>query len=120
MSDAVGVTGPTERLPKPDDPTVELPRARARPGGPWRDLSGALAVGLCGLALVVLALQVYAWTQPDVPGPGVGVLLGHIAAAVAAVVAQRFADRLRGPQAALAMVLVAVACGAAFWYFWWA
>lgn len=121
MGDAVDVTGPTERLPTADETTVELPKpVSRRPGGPWRELTGAIAIGLCGLALVVLALQVFAWTQPDVPGPGVLVLLGHVGAAVAAVVAQRFADRTRGPQAALAMLLVAIACGVAIWYFWWA
>ncbi|MFC5287333.1 hypothetical protein ACFPM7_09750 [Actinokineospora guangxiensis] len=137
------MTGPTERLPAPgrtrpeansadnaDATTVELPSARTRPaedapapprpGGPWRDLTGAVAIGLCGLAVVVLGLQVFAWTQPDVPGPGLWVLLGHFGAAAAAVVAQRVADRRRGPQAALAMLMVAIACGVAIWYFWWA
>ena len=114
------MTGPTERLPTADETTVELPRQPTRPGGPWRDLTGAIAIGLCGLALAVLGLQVFAWTQPDVPGPGLWVVLGHFGLAVAAVVAQRHADRVRGPQAALAMLLVAIACGVAIWYFWWA
>jgi ferric-dicitrate binding protein FerR (iron transport regulator) len=147
MGDAVAVTGPTERLPTPGraDPraapadtanaeavTVELPSARRapegqeqapvqrRPGGPWRELTGAITIGLCGLAVVVLGLQVFAWTQPDVPGPGPWVVLGHFGTALAAVLAQRVADRRRGPQAALAMLLVLIACGVAIWYFWWA
>ncbi|MGW5054199.1 hypothetical protein [Actinokineospora sp. NPDC004072] len=120
MGDAGGVTGPTERLPRPDDTTAELPRQRERPGGPVREVSGALAIGVCGLALLVLGLQVYAWTQPDVPGPGLVALLGHVGAAVVAVLAQRVADRRRGPQAALAVLVVAIAACAALWYFWWA
>lgn len=120
MGDAVDVTGPTERLPSAEETTVELPRQATRPGGLWRDLTGAIAIGLCGLAVAVLGLQIFAWTQPDVPGPGVVVLLGHFGAAIAAVVAQRQADRTRGTQAALAMLLVGIACGLAIWYFWWA
>ncbi|MBM7772099.1 hypothetical protein JOD54_002303 [Actinokineospora baliensis] len=106
---------------RPDDVTVELPRTPAERvrSGFWRELSGALAVGLSGLALVVLVLQVIAWTR-GVPGPGIGVVLGHFAAAGAALVAQRFADRRRGPEAALAVVVVAIATGVAIWFFWWA
>ncbi|WP_091450542.1 hypothetical protein [Actinokineospora iranica] len=125
------MTGPTERLPTGDDvTTVEFPRITAadvadtapRTGsgaGFLRELSGALAVGLCVLALAVLALQIIATTK-GMPGPGIAVLIGHVTAAVAAVVAQRFADRKTGPEAALAVLLVAIATGAAIWFFWWA
>ncbi|PPK70098.1 hypothetical protein V5P93_001024 [Actinokineospora auranticolor] len=134
------MTGPTERLPQdhqPDDEvtTVELPRVRQagddavperaepeqrRPrSGFWREICGALAIGLCVLALIVLVLQVVAWSK-GVPGPGVGVLLGHFAMAAVAVLAQWFADRRRGPEAALAMLVVGIATGVAIWFFWWA
>ncbi|WP_444827736.1 hypothetical protein [Actinokineospora sp.] len=123
------VPGPTERLPVGDRSiedltTVELPRPEPIPAAPrrsgfWRELSGALAIGLCVLALVVLGMQVFAGAQ-GMPGPGIGVVLGHFGAAVAAVVAQRFADRRRGPEAALAIVLVGIATGIAIWFFWWA
>ncbi|GAA2972078.1 hypothetical protein GCM10010483_15290 [Actinokineospora diospyrosa] len=106
---------------RPDDATVELPRTPAEPvrSGFWREVSGALAVGLSGLALIVLVLQVIAWVR-GVPGPGIGVVLGHFATAAVGVVAQRFADRRRGPEAALAVVVVAIATGVAIWFFWWA
>ncbi|GAA3063690.1 hypothetical protein Aglo01_54220 [Actinokineospora globicatena] len=104
--------------PSPDDATVELPRTRARSGF-WRETSGALAIGLTGLATIVLALQVIAWIR-GLPGPGIGVLLGHFATAAAALAAQHFADRRQGPQAALAVLLVAISTGIAIWFFWWA
>ncbi|MFC7613105.1 hypothetical protein ACFQV2_05190 [Actinokineospora soli] len=68
----------------------------------------------------MLGLQVFAWTQPDVPGPGAWAVLAHAGLAGFAVAAQWQADRRRGPQAALAMLLVTIACGVAIWYFWWA
>ncbi|SES44001.1 hypothetical protein SAMN04487818_11484 [Actinokineospora terrae] len=111
MGDAVPVT-------TPDDATVELPRTRARSGF-WRETSGALAIGLAGLAVVVLALQVIAWVR-GLPGPGIAVLLGHFATAAAALLAQHFADRKTGPQAALSILIVAIATGTAIWFFWWA
>ncbi len=150
MGDAVPVTGPTEHLPRDDGRTVELPQKTRRApqvatspadtqptephptpqphppvdpaprrSGFWRELSGALAVGLGVLALVVLGLQVVAWFQ-GVPGPGLGVVIGHVLTAVAALVAQRFADRRTGPETALAVVLVGIATGIAIWFFWWA
>jgi hypothetical protein len=105
--------------------TVELPVSKPTPhhphrrGGPWRDLSGALAVGMSVLAVIVVVFQVLAWVG-DMPGPGGLAVFGHLAAAVLAVVAQRFADRLAGWAAALSVLGVVVVSGAALWLFWWA
>jgi hypothetical protein len=105
--------------------TVELairPSAAAAPrhrGGPWRELSGALAVGMSVLAVVVIVFQVLAWGQ-DMPGPGAWTVGGHIVAGTLAVLVQRFADRLTGWLAALSVLGVVAVSGAALWLFWWA
>ncbi len=125
MGDAVAVTGPTERLYREEPTTVELPRVPASSAttkarsGFWRELAGALTFGLCLLALVVLGVQILSWVQ-GVPGPGVGVVIGHIVAAVAAIMAQRFADRRRGPMASLGVFAVLISAAGALWFFWWA
>ncbi|WP_436493972.1 hypothetical protein [Actinokineospora sp. HUAS TT18] len=129
------MTGPTERFPDPEAQTARLPVgptvpdqptapiAVARPaepvrrGGFWRELSGALAAGLCALAVVVMAMQVFAGTK-GMPGPGVGVVLGHMAAAVAAVVFQRFVDRGNGPRVIGSFFLVLAVTAATIWFFW--
>ena len=70
----------TDQQPREDVTTVEFPRVPADPeplapaearSGFWRELTGALALGLCLLALVVLGVQVLDWTQ-GMPGAGVG------------------------------------------------
>jgi hypothetical protein len=105
--------------------TVELPMPPAAEptpshrGGPWRELSGALAVGMSVLAVVVVVFQVLAWGR-DTPGPGVWTVLGHVAAAGLVVLGQRFVDRLGGWQAAAAVLGVVAVSGAALWLFWWA
>lgn len=105
--------------------TVELPMAhRSEPapryrGGLWRELSGALAVGMSVLAVVVIVFQVLAWGN-DTPGPGVGTVAGHVGAAALAIFVQRFADRRTGLPAALAVLGVVAVSGAALWVFWWA
>ena len=105
--------------------TAELPvapQAHAAPrhrGGPWRELSGALAVGMSVLAVVVVVFQVLAFIR-DMPGPGALTVLGHIAAAVLAVFVQRFADRHTGWTAAVSVLGVVAVSGAALWLFWWA
>ena len=57
-----------------------------------RGLSGLLVGGLVALALVLTAGWVYA-DRTGLPGPGLGMLIGHVLAAVAAVVAQVWVDR---------------------------
>jgi hypothetical protein len=94
----------------------QSPRHR---GGPWRELSGALAVGMSVLAVVVIVFQVLAWVR-DMPGPGLWTVLGHVAAAALAVLVQRFADRLTGWAAAVSVLGVVAVSGAALWLFWWA
>lgn len=107
-----------------DVTTVELPRYRTdnpsrHRGGLWRELSGALAVGMAVLAVIVIVFQVLAWAR-DMPGPGGWPMFGHIGAAVLAVVAQRFADRRAGWTAAASVLAVVAVAGAALWFFWWA
>jgi hypothetical protein len=104
--------------------TVELPMsprptpARHR-GGPWRELSGALAVGMSVLAVVVIVFQVLAWGR-DMPGPGMWTVVGHVVAAALAVLVQRFADRLAGWPAVAAVLGVVAVSGVTLWVFWWA
>jgi len=57
-----------------------------------RALSGLLVGGLVALALVLAAGWVYA-DRSGLPRPGLGMLIGHAVAAVAAVVAQVWVDR---------------------------
>jgi len=104
----------------PGATTVNLSRRPAEPrGGVWRELSGALSVGLGALAVVVLVLQLLAWAR-DVPGPGAFMVLGHLIAAAAAIGVQRFADHRPGWPAAAAVLGVAVLAIGAVWLFWWA
>lgn len=104
--------------------TVELPAgtrtapAPAHRGGAWRELSGALAVGMSVLAVVVVVFQVLAFIR-GVPGPGALTMFGHVGAAVLAVFVQRFADRLTGWAAALSVLGVVAVSGATLWLFWW-
>jgi hypothetical protein len=102
------------------DTTVALAVAPAprRSGGFGRELAGALAVGLSVLAIVVLVFQVLAWIR-GVPGPGATMVVGHLGAAIAAVLVQRVADRARGWLAAAAAVGVVVITGATMWLLWW-
>ncbi|MEU5693720.1 hypothetical protein [Actinosynnema sp. NPDC020468] len=85
----------------------------------WRGLSGAVTAGLVLLALALIGVQVYAGTH-DLPGPGIGVVIAHVVAAAAAVVAQVFADRTRGWAAAGLGLAVLVLAGVTLWIFWWA
>ncbi|OLR90335.1 hypothetical protein BJP25_04000 [Actinokineospora bangkokensis] len=82
-------------------------------------MSGALALGLLVLALVVLGVQVLDWTQ-GMPGAGLFAVVAHFACAIGALLLQRQADRRRGPQAGLAVLLVWVLTGVVVWFFWWA
>ncbi|WP_222719821.1 hypothetical protein [Actinokineospora xionganensis] len=104
---------PTEPFDRPDTADDE-----PKPPGFWRELSGALTLGLCVLALVVVGLQLLA-SSKGMPGPGFPVVLGHAVAAIAAVVFQRQADRRQGSVAVLPVLLVAALTAATIWFFWW-
>ncbi|MGH3882685.1 MAG: hypothetical protein ACRDSI_18700 [Pseudonocardiaceae bacterium] len=84
-----------------------------------RGLSGALAGGLVALAIAVCTAQWLAGTSGR-PGPGMVTVVGHVVAALAAVVLQLVADRLRGPSAALACGSVLVIAAGVLWFGWWA
>jgi hypothetical protein len=106
----------TVELPTQSNDDAPSPRHR---GGPWRELSGALAVGMSVLAVVIVVFQVLAWAR-DMPGPGLWTVLGHVAAAALAITVQRFADRLTGWAATVSVLGVVAVSGAALWLFWWA
>ena len=71
-----------------------------------RGLSGLLVGGLVALALVLVAGWFYA-DHTGLPGPGPGMLIGHVVAAVAAVAAQVWVDRRRDPVGTLAAAALA-------------
>ncbi|MEK6438110.1 hypothetical protein [Pseudonocardia sp. T1-2H] len=91
----------------------------SRAGRLLRGVSGVLAAGLVGVAVILLA----GWavtTRTGTAGPGTGMLLGHGAAAVVAVVAQAVADRRRdrtGVLAAWAAIVLVAAVVAWYWLF---
>lgn len=99
--------------------TIPATPARQHRGGFGRELAGALAVGLSVLAVVVLVFQGLAWIR-DMPGPGVAMVLGHLGAAVLALLAQRVVDRTSGWIATVAAVGVVAITGATMWLLWWA
>lgn len=110
MTESETVELPSEVQPAP------APRKRF---GFWREISGALALGLSVLAVVVLGFQVVAWGR-ETPGPGAFTVAGHLVVAGVAVLGQWFADRRRDWTGAVATVGVFVLAGMALWIFWWA
>ncbi len=84
-----------------------------------RALSGVLVGGLVALALLLLGGWFYA-DRSGLPGPGLAVLVGHGAAAVAAVAAQVWVDRRpdrTGTLAAAALAALVVGGLALTWLF---
>lgn len=84
-----------------------------------RGLSGLLVGGLVALALVLMAGWFYA-DRAGLPGPGIGMLVGHVVAAVAAVAGQVWVDRRRDRVGTLvAAALAALVAGglALVWLF---
>jgi len=81
-------------------------------------LSGVLAGGLVALAIAVCMAQWLAGTSGR-PGPGVAAVIGHVIAALAAVVLQLAAERSRGRSAALASWSVLVLGTGVLWFAWW-
>jgi len=71
-----------------------------------RGLSGLLVGGLVALTLVLVAGWFYA-DHTGLPGPGPGMLIGHVVAAVAAVAAQVWVDRRTDPVGRLAAAALA-------------
>jgi hypothetical protein len=118
----VAENSPTVPTPTPGGGVaVAEPPASGRKerGGFGRELAGALAVGLSVLAIVIVVFQVLAWVR-DVPGPGVAMVLGHLGAAVLAVLVQRVADKASGAVAGVAALGVVVITGVTMWLLWWA
>lgn len=109
------VTTHRRRAPRRGGPASEPPGRALRL---LRGLSGALAAGLVLLAVL---LGVAEWfSGPDtVPGPGVGVLVGHCAGAAVAVVLQWVADRRGGVRAVLAAIAVIAVVVAVLSNWWW-
>jgi hypothetical protein len=83
-----------------------------------RELTGALAVGLSVLAIVVLVFQILGWIR-GMPGPGASMVGGHLGAAAVAVLVQRVADRNGGWLAGLAAVAVVAITAVTMWLLWW-
>jgi hypothetical protein len=86
--------------------------------GAQRVLSGVLAGGLVALAIAVCMAQWLAGASGR-PGPGVAAVIGHVVAALAAVVLQLAAERSRGYSAALASWSVLVLGIGVLWFAWW-
>ena len=111
----------TVRIPVPGV-EASVPRTDDAPPGPagrmLRGLSGALAVGLVALTLVLAVAQ---WLSGPVTvsGPGTGQLVGHGAGALIALLLQRAADRSRGRRAVAAALAVLSVVGAVLWFWWW-
>ncbi|WP_091626407.1 hypothetical protein [Amycolatopsis saalfeldensis] len=85
----------------------------------WRGLTGSVAAGLVVLAVGVLGVAVVC-SLTGAPGPGLFLLIGHPVAAVAALLAQRSADRRSGVGAGVAGGGVLVIAFVALTLFWWA
>lgn len=81
--------------------------AGGRAGARLRGFTGVLAGGLVVLVLTLVGAWVVA-ERSGTPGPGLSTIVWHALAAVAAVVAQRQADRRRGTPGAWAAVAVLV------------
>ncbi|MBF6178119.1 hypothetical protein [Nocardia otitidiscaviarum] len=84
-----------------------------------RGLSGVVAGGTAVLAATVLGAGILG-ARKGFPGPGVGVIAWHIAAAVLAVGVQVYADRRRTWGATLVGAVIVLATVAALlWTQWW-
>ncbi|MBV9728446.1 MAG: hypothetical protein JO309_03345 [Pseudonocardiales bacterium] len=93
-------------------------RRQSNGGRALRGLSGVLAGGLVALAVAVCVAQGLASTSGR-PGPGMAVVIGHVVAALAAVVLQLAADRALGRSAAVASYSVLVLAAGVLWFGWW-
>jgi hypothetical protein len=93
---------------------MTLPRVRATVG-----LSGVLAGGLVALAVTVCLAQWLALSS-GYPGPGSAAVVGHVVAALGAVVLQSVAQRSPGRVATLTAWSMVMLAGAVLWFGWWA
>ena len=120
-TDELPVVGKTVELPTAEPAARQQPAtagSRSGRGGFWRELAGALAAGAAVLAVVVLVLQVVAWTK-GMPGLGAVVLIGHVVGAVLAIAAQRMVDRSQGRPALVAALCLGAVVAAILLLFWW-
>lgn len=102
----------------PVQPGRRTPRAPGRLGRAARGLSGALAAGLCVLALTVLGVQFWMMGHGQ-QGPGFGFVAGQLAAALLGLVLQRVAEPrggLRGGLACLGVYAVVFGTLALWWW----
>jgi hypothetical protein len=99
------------------EPSAPRSRHRVRRTGVLRSLSGVLAAGMVALVAALVVAYVVALREGS-PGPGAATLLVHAGTAVAAVVAQVFADRTPGPRGALVATGVIVLVGAVLTVEW--
>ena len=83
-----------------------------------RGLSGVLAGGLVALAVTVCLVQWWASISGD-PGPGRAAVVGHMLAALGAVVLQVVAERSSGGVATLAPWCIVTLAAAVLWFGWW-
>lgn len=110
---AVAPSGSAKHRPPAHPPGTSIP-LRA-----LRGFSGVLAGGLVALAVTVAVAQWLAGSAAE-PGPGGALVLGHGAAALAAVALQVVADRSRGARATLAATAILVLTAAVLWFGWYA
>jgi hypothetical protein len=81
-------------------------------------LSGVVAGGMVALAVAVCVAQWLA-SSSGRPGPGVAAVVGHVAAALAAVALQLAAERSPRRRAALASCSILLLLTAVLWFGWW-
>lgn len=99
-------------------PDSDIDRRGGAGSNRFAGLTGTLTAGLVVLAVLVLAAQVWGWLNGH-PGPGAGVVVGHVAAAAVALAAQRVADRERSARAAACQVLIGLLVLGVLTLFWW-
>lgn len=102
----------------PVRPGRRAPRAPGRFGRAVRGLSGSLAAGLCVLALIVLGVQIWMVSHGQ-QGPGFGVVVGQLLAALLGLALQRVAEPrggLRGGSACLGVHVVVFGTLALWWW----
>jgi hypothetical protein len=77
-----------------------------------------LAGGLVALAVTVCLVQWWASNSGD-PGPGRAAVVGHVLAALGAVVLQLVAERFPGRTATLAVSCIVTLAAVVLWFGWW-